>query len=110
VDGELRPLNGTFPAEFQFEAMEVELAFALVNPKEGEQIKVEVVIDGKTKSHSESPIGVHQLFASFGYAEWVGGTSIAEHLLSQDDASLLITRNAMPTEGMGWSIISRRRR
>jgi MFS family permease len=111
VDGQLSKLRGKLPASFEYEAKEVELAFALVDPKDGEKIAVEVFVDG-TNPHrrSESTSGIHELFVIFGYAEWAGGTSYCGGGdMSPENVAILVKNNEMPPEGIGWSIIKRNR-
>jgi len=79
VDGQLHKVNGKLPSEFEYQALEVEFAFALSNAKEPEKIAVEVFIDGEKakygrKQESEKGI-VAAKHKSFGYSETFGGTS-----------------------------------
>jgi hypothetical protein len=83
VDGQFHKLNGNLPAEFEYQALEVEFAFALPNAKEGEKIVVEVFIDGKKKWHvkEQSETRFAGKYKSFGYSDspavWpFGGTSV----------------------------------
>lgn len=77
VDGKLHKHKGRLPAEFEYQALTVELAFALPNAKDGERIAVEVLIDGRKqrggKEHRERRIAAK--YMSFGYSETFGGTS-----------------------------------
>jgi hypothetical protein len=47
VDGQFHKLSGKLPAEFEYQALEVEFGFALPDAKEGETIGVQVLIDGR---------------------------------------------------------------
>lgn len=111
VDGNLSSLKGNLPAEFEYDAMQVELAFALVNPKDSDRIAVEVLVDGTNPyRRSESKSGIHELFVSFGYAEWVGGTSYGGGGdMSPDHVAMLVEKNEMPPQGIGWSMLERNR-
>jgi hypothetical protein len=82
TDGELHKLKGKLPAEFEYQALEVEFAFALPSAKEGEKIGFEILIDGKPKrgwsGKGEGEKRVAAKYRSFGYSEsfgWFGGTS-----------------------------------
>jgi hypothetical protein len=104
VDGEIHKVKGQLPAEFVHNALQVELAFALVNPRKGDRIKVHVFIDGTNPySWSDSHSGIHEQFDSFGYAEWAGGTSYRRGgNLSPEDVSKLVKDHAMPPKGIMW--------
>lgn len=75
VDGEPQKVNGNLPAEFEYQALEVEFVFALPNAKEGEKIAVEVVIDGRSRGKEEREKHFGAKYKSFGYSETFGGTS-----------------------------------
>lgn len=109
VDGRLNKLKGKLPATFEYKANEVELAFALANPKGSEQIAVQAFVDGtKPRRRSESKSGIHELFVSFGYAEWAGGTLYCGGGdMSPENVAILVKNSEMPPEGIGWSIIKR---
>jgi len=92
ADGELHKVEGIFPAEFEYEALHVDFAFALLEPKGGDKISIKVLVDGKpswgimdrvAESEEERKVSkrskdydiIAATYKSFGYAEWAGGTS-----------------------------------
>jgi len=98
VDGEIQKRKGSLPAKFEFEAFRIELAFALVSPKEEDIIAVKVSADGRDlDTGQDSPTGVHQNLRSFGYSEKFGGTSTYWHLMSPEEVDRLIKDHTMPS-------------
>lgn len=94
ADGVLHTLKGTLPTEFECQALHVEFAFAMVDPKVGEKISVEVLVEGKSpygRNNGREVIAEDKLkdhlnrqkdddivaaeYKSSGYAEWIGSTS-----------------------------------
>lgn len=102
VDGKLTQLKGNLPAEFKYQAKQVELAFGLVHPKDGDKIAVEVFVNGTKLHRSESIRGIHEQFDSFGYTEWAGGTSYVGGGDMSAEHVTLLKQNAMPPKGKGW--------
>ena len=78
VDGELHKLQGKLPAEFEYQGLELEFAFALPNGKQGEKLAYELVIDGRPKRNGwsgkgESEKRIAATYKSFGCSERFGG-------------------------------------
>lgn len=76
VDGKINKLKGNLPAEFEYQALEMEVAFALPNARPGQKIRVEVYVDGQQKWTGNEEVEKRYAvkYKSIGYSETFGGT------------------------------------
>lgn len=88
IDGELSQVKGTLPAEFEYETIDLELAFTLIEPNPGDMIRVRVLVDGHWPFEPNDGVVVSAKYKSFGAGEPM---SIGETALH--DA---VRRRAMP--------------
>jgi hypothetical protein len=92
ADGQPQRVKGTFPAEFEFEAIRLRSEFTMLNSKKGDKISVDVIVNGVSRGPFDSDVGVRSEFKSFGYDERFGGTSSNQGIMDPEHARHLQDR------------------
>lgn len=88
ANGRVEEMQGTLPARFEYNALRLESTFVLVESSRPAIIMVNATADGHDVTRGlEAEHGVDLYLRSFGYSEFVGGTSHQWGTLTADKAA-----------------------